>query len=89
MIYAFLESWSLQIRWIKGRRQLFCEPVCLIYYFYRTSSFIHIVIFFVIWIQKKPSSESLKNIAPPLPWESDAYLQPTVPDDGLLQYGMW
>lgn len=47
------------------------------------------MIFFVIWIQKKPSSESLKNIAPPLPWESDAYLQPTVPDDGLLQYGMW
>lgn len=34
----------------------------------------------------KPSSESLKNVAPPLPWESDAYLQPTVPDDGLLQY---
>lgn len=47
------------------------------------------MIFFVIWIQKKPSSESLKNIAPPLPWESDAYLQPTVPDDGLLQYGVW
>ena len=47
------------------------------------------MIFFVIWFRKKPSSESLQNVVPPLPWESDAFLQPTVPDDGLLQYGMW
>ena len=48
-----------------------------------------IILFFVIWIKKKPSSESLKNVAPPFPWESDTFLQPTFPDDGLLQYGMW
>ncbi|KAJ7393950.1 Protein arginine N-methyltransferase 3 [Desmophyllum pertusum] len=34
----------------------------------------------------KPSPESLGHVTPPLPWESDAFLQPTVPNDGLLQY---
>ena len=34
-----------------------------------------------------PPPESLKCLTPPLPWESDEFLQPILPNDGLLQYG--
>ncbi|PFX29574.1 protein arginine N-methyltransferase 3-like isoform X2 [Stylophora pistillata] len=34
----------------------------------------------------KPSPESIERVALPLPWESDEFLHPTLPNDGLLQY---
>ncbi|KAM7434048.1 Protein arginine N-methyltransferase 3 [Porites harrisoni] len=34
----------------------------------------------------RPPPESLKSLTPPLPWESDEFLQPVLPNDGLLQY---
>ncbi|XP_058944390.2 protein arginine N-methyltransferase 3 isoform X1 [Pocillopora verrucosa] len=41
----------------------------------------------VNYIRKlKPSPESFENVALPLPWESDEFLQPALPNDELLQY---
>ena len=37
---------------------------------------------------QKPSPESLTIVAPPFPWESEEFLNPTMPNDELLQYGM-
>ena len=37
---------------------------------------------------EKPSPESFENVTLPLPWESDEFLQPALPNDELLQYGM-
>ncbi|XP_015757201.1 PREDICTED: protein arginine N-methyltransferase 3-like [Acropora digitifera] len=34
----------------------------------------------------KPSPESLTIVAPPFPWESEEFLNPTMPNDELLQY---
>ena len=47
--------------------------------------FSHAIFFFLL---KRPPPESLKCLTPPLPWESDEFLQPILPNDGLLQYGM-
>ena len=47
--------------------------------------FSHAIYFFLL---KRPPPESLKSLTPPLPWESDEFLQPILPNDGLLQYGM-
>lgn len=45
----------------------------------------HVIFSFLL---KRPPPESLKSLTPPLPWESDEFLQPVFPNDGLLQYGM-
>lgn len=42
----------------------------------------------LFYLHKKRSPESLGSVTPPLPWESDEFLQPVLPNDGLLQYGM-
>ncbi|CAH3028738.1 unnamed protein product, partial [Porites evermanni] len=34
----------------------------------------------------RPPPESLKSLTPPVPWESDEFLRPVLPNDGLLQY---
>ena len=45
----------------------------------------HVIFSFLL---KRPPPESLKSLTPPFPWESDEFLQPVLPNDGLLQYGM-